>query len=332
VAREAHDPVLRVFLENLFTPDVPAYFIFMLLGLLAGGQVGLIEGGSHDFVRAIEKRYRDLGGEITYRATVEEILVENEGPGPAVRAGDRAVGVRLAGGGEHRADYVVSAADGYSTIFKMLGGRYANDKIRKRYAGWKRFTPLLMASYGVAREFLDEPPFGTLVLDRPLTIGTQEVPGLFIRIFNYSQRFAPPGKTVIQAEFETEWHYWNKLQERDRAGYDAEKARVAAEVLDRLERYYPGLSAQVEVTDVSTPYTTWRYTQNDRGAWEGWLMTPKTMMTSIERSLPGLKGFFMAGQWVMPGGGVPPCLYSGQHAVQLLCHEDGRRFVSSSAG
>lgn len=37
----------------------------------------------------------------------------------------------------------------------------------------------------------------------------------------------------------------------------------------------------------------------------------------------------MAGQWVMPGGGVPPCLYSGRHAVQLMCHADKKRFVTS---
>jgi len=32
-----------------------------------------------------------------------------------------------------------------------------------------------------------------------------------------------------------------------------------------------------------------------------------------------LEGFYMAGQWVMPGGGVAPCLYSGRHVIQLLC-------------
>ena len=38
---------------------------------------------------------------------------------------------------------------------------------------------------------------------------------------------------VVQVEFETEWEYWNDLQREDRAGYDAEKERVAAEVLAR---------------------------------------------------------------------------------------------------
>ena len=319
-AQAAQAPWMRTLLENLFLPEAPVYFICMLLALLADGQLGLIEGGSTAFVQAIEKRYKDLGGEITYRAKVEEILVEE----------DRAVGVRLTGGAgpgfEHRADAVVSAADGYSTIFRMLGGGYVDDKIRERYETWPRFKPLLMVNYGVTREFPDDPPFISMALERPLTIAGEPVKGFMIRLFNYSPRFAPPGKTVVQIELETEWEYWHNLQREDRAGYDAEKERAAAAILDQLEVLYPGISSQVEVTDIATPYTWWRYTLNDRGSWEGWLITPQAMRTAVSRRLPGLAGFVMAGQWVMPGGGVPPCLLSGQHAVQLLCYDDGKPF------
>ena len=35
-------------------------------------------GGCLDFVGAIERRYRKLGGQMSFRATVEEIIVENE--------------------------------------------------------------------------------------------------------------------------------------------------------------------------------------------------------------------------------------------------------------
>lgn len=316
--RGIHDPVLSTCIERLFLPEVPVYFIFMLLGLLAGGQMGLIEGGSLEFARSIEKHYCKLGGMITYDATVEEILVER----------GQAVGVRLEDGSEHRADAVVSAADGHSTLFKLLGGRYLNDKIARRYATWKTTRPLLMASFGVAQEFPGEPAFTTIVLEHPLILGQHAVDGITIRIFNYSPRFAPPGKTVVQVELETEWDYWYELQREDRARYEVEKEQVAADLLQRLEMHYPGLSSHVEVTDVVTPYTTWRYTLNYGGAWGGWLMTPEAMRTAIERTLPGLSRFYMAGQWVMPGGGVPSCLYSGRHAVQLLCRHDGKPFVA----
>jgi phytoene dehydrogenase-like protein len=318
-ARGAGDPALRSFLESLFLPEVPVFFVSMLLGMLASGQLATIEGGCRDFVGAIERRYRELGGETSYGCTVEEILVEN----------GRAAGVRLSGGSQIQAAAVIAACDGYSVHFRMLGGQYASDKIRQRYASWQRFAPLLMVSYGVAREFPGEPPFQTYALRQPLSIGGRPVPSLMLRLFNYSGRFAPPGKSVIQAELETEWDYWHDLRAQDRRQYEAEKEAVAARILEWLENYYPGISLSVEVTDVATPFTTWRYTLNDKGSWEGWLITPQTMRASLERTLPGLEAFYMAGQWVMPGGGVPPVLYSGQHAVQLLCRDDGRRFVAA---
>jgi phytoene desaturase len=280
--------------------------------------MGLIDGSCLDLVRAMENRYQALGGEVTYHSTVEEILVE----------GDAAVGIRLQDGGEHRAGVVISAADGHSTIFHMLGGRYVDDKTRQRYETWPRFRPLLLASYGVDCELPDVPSFSTLVLERPFSIGEERIEGFMVRVLNYSSRFAPPGKMVIQAELETDWEYWNDLHQEDRAGYEGEKARVAGEILQRLEAHYPGLSTKVEVTDVCTPYTWWRYTLNDRGAWMGWLMSPEAIRTLLPRTLPGLSNFFMAGQWVTPGGGVSPVLYTGRHAVQLLCRQDGKAFTA----
>jgi len=318
--QDLHDPWLRECIKNLFLPEVPVWFILMLLALIADGQIGLLEGGCLGFVLPIEKRYKDLGGRATYKATVEEILVEK----------DQAVGVRLADGSKHRADIVVSAADGYSTIFKMLGGRYVDKKIENRYKNWKLVRPMVMVNFGVAREFPDEPPFTTIMLERPFAVNRQPINGIFVRIFNYSPKFAPPGNTVVQVEFETEWDYWNDLQREDRARYDAEKERIAVEVLERLEAHYPGISWQVEMIDVATPYTTWRYTLNHKGASMGWLPTADVIMTRVTRTLPGLANFHMAGQWVTPGGGVPPCLYSGRHVVQILCHRDGKHFTTTT--
>jgi phytoene dehydrogenase-like protein len=317
-ARGIHSLSLRALIENLFLPDVPVWFLSMLLGLIADGQLGLLDGSSLDFVLPIEKRYKDLGGEITYKATVEEILVEN----------DRAVGVRLADGTTHRADVVVSAADGYGTIFKMLSGRYVNKEIEDRYRNWRLMRPLVMVSFGVAREFAGEVWLSTIKLAKPFAVGNQDIGAMMLRIFNYSAKFAPPGKTVVQAVFETEWDFWRELQ-KDRPRYDAEKQRVAGEILARLEAHYPGISSKVEVTDVATPYTTWRYTLNHRGAYEGWLPTPEVIVTPVRRTLPGLANFYMAGQWVTPGGGVPPVLFSGRHVAQMLCHADGKPLTTA---
>ncbi|OQA09953.1 MAG: hypothetical protein BWY65_00895 [Firmicutes bacterium ADurb.Bin373] len=89
---------------------------------------------------------------------------------------------------------------------------------------------------------------------------------------------------------------------------------------------YPGISSQVEMTDIATPYTLWRYTRNYRGAYEGWLLTPEAVSVKISNTLPGLANFYMAGQWVQTGGGIPSALSSGRTLVQNLCERDGKKF------
>ena len=153
-----------------------------------------------------------------------------------------------------------------------------------------------------------------------------------LRYFTYGPRFAPQGKTVVQVEFETEWDYWNDLQRADRARYDAEKAQVAAQVLDRLDAHLPGIESAVEMTDVATPHTFERYTGNWQGSMEGWLITTETtglMMRGMKKTLPGLDNFFMTGQWVEPGGGLPTVARSGRQVIKDVCKRDRRQFQAT---
>jgi len=316
--RPAQSTFLPGVLSTFALPDMPTFMPFILLSSLAEGSLATIEGGSLRFAQAIEHRYRDLGGEVTYKASVEEILVE----------GDRAVGVRLADGSEHRADYVVSAADGYSTIFKMLGGRYVDARIRERYETWLRFDPLVFVDFGVADTLAGRPLEGTLRLARPFTIGERKIDRLGYRLFRNDPTLAPAGKTVVQSLIPTDYDYWQNLAQ-DRSRYEAEKERVAAAVLERLEPHLPGLSAHVEMTDVATPCTLERYTRNHRGAFEGWAVSAQNYRTQLSRTLPGLDNFYMAGQWVQVGGGIPPAVAHGSHIAQILCRRDGKRFQTS---
>ena len=131
----------------MWFPEFSMFFMLFTFAYLHNKNAGYPIGGSLPMSLALAKRYTDLGGEIHYDSRVEKILVE----------GDRAVGVRLADGSEQRAGRVISAADGYATIFKMLDGKYADEKTREPYEKWPIFPPLLFVGVGVNRTFADEP-------------------------------------------------------------------------------------------------------------------------------------------------------------------------------
>ena len=61
-ASRIRSPWLRGFLTSLFLPEVPVWFILMILASVADGQVAYLAGGCLEFVTAIENRYRRLGG------------------------------------------------------------------------------------------------------------------------------------------------------------------------------------------------------------------------------------------------------------------------------
>ena len=312
-------PILRTVIKYAFSPDVAFWFVIMILATVAGGHLGLFKRGCHEFVNSIVQKYESLGGQIQYKSTVEKIIVED----------DVAVGVVLADGSEHRADVVVSAADGRSTIFNLLDGKYVDDKIKKRYDTWKPFDPMVIVSFGVNREFEKGPPFIAFTLKEPLEYGGRSIEFLPLRVMNYGDAFAPEGKSVIQIMLETDWEYWYDLRQ-NHDEYKTVKKQIAEEIAKRLENFYPGLTSQIEVTDVATPYTSWRYTLNDKGSPMGWLLTRKTLTELVPRTLPGLENFYMAGQWVLPGGGVPGCIYTGRNVVQILCKSEGKKFKTSA--
>jgi phytoene dehydrogenase-like protein len=127
------------------------------------------------------------------------------------------------------------------------------------------------------------------------------------------------------------YHYWQRIYGRKL--YDTEQFQVAEQVIDQIERLQPGLKAKVEVTDVATPLSFERYTGNWQGATCGFLLTKETMrmmLFGMDKTLPGLGNFYMAGQWVEPGGSVPIAAMSGRQVIQLICHEDGRMFAAKT--
>ena len=126
----------------------------------------------------------------------------------------------------------------------------------------------------------------------------------------------------------SDYVYWEKLRAEPER-YDAEKAAIAEKVISLLEQRFPGLSADVEMVDVATPITFNRYTGNWQGSYEGWLPTTETWSMQMSKTLPGLDNFYMVGQWVGVGGGVPTGGMHGRQVTMILCHRDRREFVTA---
>jgi phytoene dehydrogenase-like protein len=93
-----------------------------------------------------------------------------------------------------------------------------------------------------------------------------------------------------------------------------------------FESRFPKARGKVEVVDVATPATIIRYTGNWRGSMEGWLYTPATGIKQLPCVLPGLGSFYMVGQWISPGGGLPAGLMTGRNVSKRIARDAGIRW------
>jgi len=157
------------FAGRLKNPDLRANFSHLgpfpmartieLLGLLHSKSAGYVTGGTLALVRPIEKRYLELAVN-QFNSRVAKILVEN----------NKAAGIRLADGTEHRTDYIISAGDGRTAIFEMLGGNTSMKRL-KTCTTAASFRADCARRAGVNRAF-DDAPSSTLnyPLVKPIVI------------------------------------------------------------------------------------------------------------------------------------------------------------------
>jgi phytoene dehydrogenase-like protein len=326
-AARFHDPLLRQALPGFFQctpPDFPMLMLLMTLAPMGARSSGYPIGGSLDLAEAMARRYKALGGKISYGARVAAIVVEN----------DAAVGVRLDDGEEVRGDIVISAADGRSTIFDMLGGRYADAGLRDLYDDLPVAESIVQVSIGVRRDFGAVPPMLDFPLGRPINMGGRTHDRLVLKHYCFDPGMTDPGKSALTVWAEADHAHWSALR-KDEARYLAEKERIGKEVVAAIEQRFPGLAGEVDVVDVATPFTYERYTANWRGSIHGWALGMRKMqyMTrmGMPKTLPGLRNFYMIGQWVEPAGNVQLSAASGRDVMEMICRRRRQEFATALA-
>ncbi len=307
---------LQFFLLKMFeNQNISALVFILMLGWYHDKNAGYLIGGSLPIAGRMYKRYHELGGKLLLNSKVDKILVEN----------DKAVGVKLVDGKEIRADIIIGAADGHSTLYEMLSGKYLSPEFEKAYKNWKLFKPFVQISFGINEEVKSD----DVVISywqKPFKMGNFWVKEGY-SIMNQSKHdstLAPKGKSSIILRFTSPWEDWSTVSE---TAYHQEKELILKNAIALLEKHYPGITSKIEITDVNTPITGNKMTGVWKGSFEGFLPEGNVMTQSLPDRLKGLENFYMVGQWVFPGGGLPPAAQSGKWIIQTICKENKIAFT-----
>ncbi len=219
------------------SPSSPAGVLLVMLGFMAKKSNGYPIGGSAAFAEAIEKKYLELGGKIRYGFKVDKIIVDN----------GKAVGIK-GGGQEVRGDIVISAADAYDTVNRMLGGKYVSPDLAEAFKSFKRYPSMIFVSLGLSKDYSSIPtarfcPEGIPgSRERRAQARPDGHPFLFVRSHD--------GSCGEDRGYRDDRNRKRRLLDRTEGGkscgYTAEKKTTAEKVIAVLDRVFPGLKEAVE--------------------------------------------------------------------------------------
>jgi phytoene dehydrogenase-like protein len=293
------------------------YYALPFMGYLSQGGFyprGRSQTISDAFVRYIESH----GGTVLLGTRVERILT----------AGGAAVGVATGDGTEYRARAVVSNANPFDTLGRMLGDWAVWNECE---AAWRNYSVSLSSFQvflGLNQDLvrkLDIPDSEIFVASgydpeadyAHALAGDIERSGVGVSLYdNLFAGYSPPGKNTINLLALQGYQPWERFEADYFAGrkdaYRREKERMAAALIEKAEEVLlPGLSDAIEVMEIGTPLTNVRYTGHYRGAIYGWDQTVGNSGASRVGHTTPRPNLYLCGAWSRPGHGYGAVVPSG---------------------
>jgi phytoene dehydrogenase-like protein len=309
-------PLLRKAVRYFLSPVLMHMFVHSAMDQKVSGYPAI---GSLGISKLLAKKYADVGGTLHTRSKVKKILVEN----------DTAVGLTLQDDTHVKGDLIISAMDLHSTVHELLDGKYIDEPLHHAMTTLRLNSSRLQVSLGVSMNSQEIPHSFKIILDEPVTIGTEPHTYIDVLCYNEDTNTAPAGKTLFIIQIVTrDYDHWIRLRATDRAEYSRQKKGVADIVITILEKKLGALNGKIEMVDITTPATYHRYTNNRKGSIQGWDQENLFQSNPFKKQLSNLENFYLTGHWVEPGGGVPTAFKSGRDVAQIVCKHENKKFFS----
>jgi phytoene desaturase len=312
-------PLIRKLFNKMMPPKYNAVGLLSALATFVGGNGDLPAGGSRAMAERMADQFTSLGGKLEVNTEVEEVLID----------GGIAKGVLLKNGHTEFGSYIIPACDTDITFNKLLKGKYIDRKFAARYSDPQRYplASCVYLSFAVDAD-LRQYPVNFVFETTPFTCGNKTFDEVSFHHYCYDN-FAPENKSIIISAITTDYEdylFWKKLNENP-VKYQEVKLDLAQKIIDRIETRFPELKGKIRTLDVATPLTYERYCGAFQGAWMSFVTTPQSKMMMHDGKIRGIKNLFMAGQWLMPPGGLPVALITGKWAVQRICKKERISFI-----
>ena len=263
-------------------------------------------GGAGALVNALVRGLEKHGGKLLLKSHVESIIVEN----------NRAVGVKLRGGKQIKANTVISNASVWDTL-KLI----PPDAVPQQFINTRQGTPecesFMHLHLGIdAKNLANLQCHYIYVKNWELGITAPQNLVLISIPSVLDPSLAPPGKHAIHVYTPGNEPYelWQGLN-RNSQEYLQQKQSRAQIMWQALEKVIPDIHSRCEVTLIGTPLTHERYLRRNRGSYGPAIRAGKALFPGCNTPL---KGLMCCGDSTFPGIGLPAVAASGMIAANTL--------------
>lgn len=290
------------------------YFLAVYKGYYYDGPTAYIKGGFLGLFKAMVKKIEENGGEVKFNATVKRIITH--------KGCIRGVATEKE---EYKTKVVISNANPLHTLGELID----NAKLSQEYQA--KLAPL-EKSISASQLYLGlKVPAKTLGMHHhiisvnssysqeqdfsySLSSDYENCSFMLVDHTQIDPSLAPVGKGTLMIMVLDNYSHWKDLNQED---YKRQKREVALKLIQRAEKYLPGLSNNIEIMELATPKTMQRFGNSLEGAIYGYAQTVLQSSINRLRQETKIKGLFLTGAWTQPGHGIHGCFISGVTAADL---------------
>ena len=289
---------------------------YYTMGCLAKDDGGTLEGGSLKMAKRIEEKYKSLGGKLFLNSPVKRIVVEN----------NVAKGIELDDGRIIYGDYIISSVDLHYTFSHLLDEKYMLKSYKNMFKNKEEY--LLNSSLFLAFKLNKIEPmlYKTECFNiSPIDVGGKIYESMRIRGHSYDKTI---DSNVITVLFHSSYGVYKYLKGLSKEDYLAFKKDFGERIRKEIINQTSLGDEDIKLIDVATPLTYERYTNAYKGSYMSFLTTKWSRGLIEPNYSRKLKHFVLAGQWIMPPGGLPIALMSGKYAIVRIAKLNKQKFIN----
>ncbi|MBO4603832.1 MAG: FAD-dependent oxidoreductase, partial [Clostridiales bacterium] len=158
-----------------------------------------------------------------------------------------------------------------------------------------------------------------------LNVWGKEIKDIGVICYDYDPTITPEGKTILQMkifQYADDVDKWFDLA-KDKEKYEAKKNEIALAMMALIEKQFPETAGKISILDTWTPVTYAKRFNAYRGAYMAFVADKDTKTVTTPGVVKPLKNVFLAGQWLMGSGGLPPATAQGKYAAWRICKKEG---------